>query len=135
MSDADLCSEILKENFSGMKYICLDGTSLRGCRMWSEERVGKDSFIQELDRRYSSTKNCRKIIEELEAAKTSPPRFVLFDSRNPAFCVLYSFSDVKFLLDIKGVEKTDLAQMTLDWNKFTGNPGGYLDRCVITAVP
>ena len=130
LSDSDLCEEISNETFTGKKYICLKGTK-RGCLKWSEEQLGKESFIQELHRRYSGAENCESINKRMQETEKSSPRFVLIDTRKPEYCALISFSDPRFLLKIEKIPRDQLVKMALDFNQFRSDPDRYLDRCVI----
>ena len=56
----------------------------------------------------------------------APPKFVLIDSREPAYCTLLSFSDLKFLLDIEKIPRDHLVRMTLDFNQFKSTLGVIL---------
>ncbi len=129
MSDSEICRSILNETYTGKKSICLSRGD--GCLKWSNERIGKESFIHELDRRYSGTQNCESINKRIKDLEKAPPKFVLIDSREPAYCTLLSFSDLKFLRDIEKIPRDQLVRMTLDFNQFKIDPGRYLDSCVI----
>lgn len=136
MTDAQICSEIQKENYTGTKFICLTVGSytskgISSCEKWSEERVGKDSFIEELNRRSMRSEDCDSIIRRSEESENSPSKYVLLDSSEPAYCLMYGFSEIEFLLKFKRIPRDRLVQMTLDIEQLKDDPERYLDSCVI----
>ena len=116
MTDAQVCRHIQNETYTGTKFICLSGGQY-GCSQWSDERVGKDSFIVELNRRYGGAEDCESIARRLEQAEDAPTDYVLLDSTDPAYCLMYGFSEIEFLLKIKQIPRDQLVRMTLDINQ------------------